>query len=308
MEAVESSGVLDQRAPPRYGHGEEQGVEPRVVEPFADVAPRGEDEPGLVLRDTGELRCHLSTLARGHASLEHHHMVYKRPEAGRQVLQVVLALGEQDRRPPFLDCLDDVVQDQAVPVLVPSQGGVQSLDPLGRIERASDEGRVAHDQSVLERTSGRLTLGVDGEPDRTELHLEDRVEPVPPSRRRREAGQVASLHLGEDPLERDRGDVVALVDDHVAVARHDVVHSPLPDETLEHGDVEPTRRLALARTDLADRFRVEAEEHPELGYPLVEERLPMNEDEGAPATGGDQVGADHGLPDAWRCHEDAGVV
>jgi hypothetical protein len=56
------------------------------------------------------------------------------------------------RRPPFLDCLDDVVQDQAVPVLVPSQGGLQSLDPLGWIERASDEGRLA--QGRLPRGDG----------------------------------------------------------------------------------------------------------------------------------------------------------
>ena len=123
------------------------------------------------------------------------------PEVGSQVLQVVLALGEQDRRPPFLERLDDVVQDQPVPALVPGQRGVQCLDALGGIERASDEGRVAHDQSVLEGTAGRLALGVDGEPDGAELHLEDRVEPVPPSRRRRQAGQVAGLHLGEDPLE-----------------------------------------------------------------------------------------------------------
>jgi hypothetical protein len=114
------------------------------------------------------------------------------------VLQVVLALGEQDRRTPFLDRLGDVVQDKPVPPLVPSQGGVQGLDPLGWIERASDERRVAHDQPVLEGAASRLALGVDGEPDGAELHLEDRVEPVPPSRRRREAGQVASLHLGEE--------------------------------------------------------------------------------------------------------------
>ena len=66
--------------------------------------------------------------------------------------------------------------------------------------------------------------------------------------------------------------------------------------------------LRLPATDLADRLRVEAEEHPELGHPLVEERLPMDEDEGAPPTCGHEVGADDRLPDARRRHEDAGVV
>ena len=102
--------------------------------------------------------------------------------------------------------------------------------------------------------------------------------------------------------------MVALVDDHVAVARDDVVHAPLADEALEHRDVQPTRRLALACTDLADRFRIEAEEHPELGHPLVEQRLPMDQDEGAPPACRHEVGPDHRLADArWR-DEDAGVV
>src|SRR5262249_45228612 len=80
------------------------------------------------------------------------------------------------------------------------------------------------------------------------------------------------------------------------------------DEALEHGDVHPTRRFALARPDLADRLRIEAEEHPELGHPLVEKRLPMDEDERASSTCGHEVDPDHGLPDAWRRHEDASVL
>ena len=82
-------------------------------------------------------------------------------------------------------------------------------------------------------------------------------------------------------------------------------HAP---EALEHGDVQSPRRFALARPDLADSLRVEAEEHPELGHPLVEEWLPMDEDERASSTCGHEVGADDRLPDArWR-HEDAGIV
>ena len=74
----------------------------------------------------------------------------------------------------------------------PASARVQCLDALSGVERAG-EGRVAHDQSVLEGTACRLALGVDSEPDGAELHLEDRVKPVPPSRRRRQAGQVAAF-------------------------------------------------------------------------------------------------------------------
>jgi hypothetical protein len=47
--------------------------------------------------------CRRRTLARRHAALEHHQVVTERPEADRRGLQMVVALGEQDRRPPFLD-------------------------------------------------------------------------------------------------------------------------------------------------------------------------------------------------------------
>src|SRR5262249_61395481 len=109
-------------------------------------------------------------------------------------------------------------------------------------------------------------------------------------------------------VESGRGGGRALVPDPVAVACGDIVPSPLPDEALEHGDVQPTRRFALARPDLADRLRIEAEEHPELGHPLVEERLPMDEDERASSTCGYEVGPDDRLTDARRRHEDAGVM
>ena len=47
----------------------------------------------------------------------------------------------------------------------------------------------------------------------------------------------ARLHLGEDALERHRREVVALVDDHLAVARDQVVDTSLTNETLDHGHV-----------------------------------------------------------------------
>ena len=155
MEAVEPAGVPDQRALPRHGHGEEQGVESRVVEAFADVTPCGEDEPRLVLPDTGELRRHLSPLARvmPPRSTTRCWTNGRRRVArcSRWFLRSVSRIG--DRRSWI--AWDDVVQDQPVPALVPGQGGVQGLNPLGWIERASDERRVARRSTGARRDDER---------------------------------------------------------------------------------------------------------------------------------------------------------
>ncbi len=64
----------------------------------------------------------------------------------------------------------------------------------------------------------------------------------------------------------------------------------------------PVRR-ALPRPDLADILGVDTEEQRELCEPLVEQRLPVHEDERAATTFRDQVRAEHGLADAWRRDE-----
>jgi len=43
-----------------------------------------------------------------------------------------------------------------------------------------------------------------------------------------------------------RDPLPALVDDHVSIRRDNVVDLPLPDQALEHRDVQPSRRDALA--------------------------------------------------------------
>ena len=55
-------------------------------------------------------------------------------------------------------------------------------------------------------------------------------------------------------------------------------------------------------------FSLDAEEHRELGEPLVEELLAVHEDERAPPALRHEVGAEDRLADAGRRDEDAGVV
>jgi len=67
-----------------------------------------------------------------------------------------------------------------------------------------------------------------------------------------------------------RDPLPALVDDHVSIRRDNVVDLPLPDQALEHRDVQPSRRDALASPNLPNCLRIHAEEHRQLGDPLIE--------------------------------------
>src|SRR5439155_18226980 len=80
------------------------------------------------------------------------------------------------------------------------------------------------------------------------------------------------------------------------------------DETLDHRHVQPAVGSVLAGTNLADGFRSEAQEHGQLGNPLIKERLPVDQDACAARSGGDQIGTDDSLADTRRCDQDADVV
>src|SRR5207249_2567380 len=109
---VEAPRVLDERALPRHGHGQEERVQPRVVEPLANVATRRENEALLTVRDGRQLRRRLSSRLGGHATLEYHQVAGEGSQPGPEVLEMVPPLGEEDRSPPFLQGADHIVQDE----------------------------------------------------------------------------------------------------------------------------------------------------------------------------------------------------
>ncbi|HEX4454663.1 MAG TPA: hypothetical protein VH143_27575, partial [Kofleriaceae bacterium] len=92
-------------------------------------------------------------------------------------------------------------------------------------------------------------LRVDREAHRPELHLQDWMVAVASLGRRGQADDVARLGRGDDALVRDRGDVVALVNDDVAVAR-DKLGEVFPSRKgLDHGDVDVAGDALFARAD-----------------------------------------------------------
>ena len=53
LQAVQAAGVLNERSLPRHRQGQEQGVEPRVVEALADVPAGRDEQPFFASRNGG---------------------------------------------------------------------------------------------------------------------------------------------------------------------------------------------------------------------------------------------------------------
>ena len=147
-----------------------------------------------------------------------------------------------------------------------------------------------------------LAFRVDGKANRPELHGKDRVVSVPTVRCGGQADHIAGLDLREHTLERD-----CWYDD-LTIALHNVGDSPLTNKALDHRHVKIPIWLVFTSTDLADLFLFDSEKHGELGSPLVQKRLAMNQHERVPPALRHEVGTQHGLADTGRCDEHADVV
>lgn len=119
---------------------------------------------------------------------------------------------------------------------------------------------------------------------------------------------MARLHLGQDSLEGDGRQMVALINDDMAIVGDEVIYLLLADEALDHGDIESAIELALTPSNPTDALRIEVEEHRQLRHPLLEERFTMNQNQRTAGALCDEVGAEDGLSDPRRADEYAGVM
>lgn len=146
------------------------------------------------------------------------------------------------------------------------------------------------------------------EADWAELHRRDRMMTIPALRRSRQTYDVPGLYLAEHPLELHRGEVMALVNDHLTVRGHETRNGILAHETLDHRDVDAPGLRPFSSGDLPDGFLVEPQKQGELREPLIKERLSVDEDQRAACARGHEVGPNDCLPDSWRRDEHARVV
>src|SRR4029453_9382099 len=92
VEPAEPAGVLDDRPPPRDGQSEEESVQARVVQAFADVATGGEHEPLLVFWDHRETVKSCTALPCSDSTLQHDDVTCEASKVVRQIFQVVPTL------------------------------------------------------------------------------------------------------------------------------------------------------------------------------------------------------------------------
>src|SRR5262249_48642058 len=155
-----------ERPLPGDRQSEEERIQPSVVESLADVSSRCKKEAFPVGRDGVELGTHRAVRLLSHPSLKHDEVAGDADETARKVLEVILALRKEDRGPSLLESTHDVVEDHSVSRFVARKGSVEILDGSLGVDCSGTKHCLADDESVFERTSSRLRLGVHLETDR----------------------------------------------------------------------------------------------------------------------------------------------
>ena len=100
---------------------------------------------------------------------------------------------------------------------------------------------------MVEGPSRCLLLGIDAMTDRAALHEDDRVVAVLPRHRRRQAEHVSGLGLPRDGFEAHGGEVMAFVDDNMAVIGDQIGDDTLPNQALHKGDIDDSRSASSFR-------------------------------------------------------------
>ena len=100
---------------------------------------------------------------------------------------MIPALGQDDGAASFVECGDDVVQNEPITCCVDGERSVGALDPpVNRGIRVLKH-CLSYDEPMIERSASRMASRIHLKPDRSELHLEYGVMAVASQRRGRQA-------------------------------------------------------------------------------------------------------------------------
>ena len=161
---------------------------------------------------------------------------------------------------------------------------------------------------MFERACLCHCAGAHAEPSRATLHIDDRMVTVFSRRRRSKTNDILSLHLLHNLLESERRDMVALVDDHMAILGDKVLHFLFPVQALNDCNIHPSSPVRLPATDLPNRFRWQIQEHYQPLMPLIEQLLPVNHNQRIDLAIRDQPGRNGGLSESRWSAKDSFVM
>ena len=302
-QTVQPARVLRDSAAPRHGKRQEQRVQARIVEALADVPTSGKDDARLIARNGSELLGNgpLPLLARPRAQDDK--MTHIGGQQLCKALKMICSFREHERRAAALHGLGHVVADAAVAQLVIDQFPNQrlELDPRVRFGAAARlEGRRPHENPVLERPGHCLRLRVHAVAHRPALHENNGMVAVLAFHGRRQPDDEPRFGPTRHLLEALGRQMMALVDDELAIVGDLVGNHALVDQALNEGDVDPPVRPSSSAADAADRAGRQTEESRQPFDPLVEQLLPVHQHQRAYAAMCDEPGRDHGLAEGSR--------
>ena len=177
---VQSSHILSQRPLPGNRHRQEERIEARVIKPLPDAASCRHDEALRLLRH-GQCRVRLLPLGRRLATVQDRDILDESGKAFLQIEKVIFAFGQDDRRSPAFESLEDVVEDEVVACVIPRERGID-LRHRRAFRRGYGDGQLEARRPISNPMTnaalGGLSAGVELMADRTALHEDDRVMPV----------------------------------------------------------------------------------------------------------------------------------
>ena len=172
---------------------------------------------------------------------KHDHVIERATvELVLEAVEMLVAFREHQRRAAVATASMTSSTDAPIPRLVVDQLLIErlKLDALVRIGRPVRlERRRLNEDEVLERARRRLCASVHAMPNRAALHEDDRMMAVLAGDGRRQSNDESGLRLPGHLLEAVRRQMMALVDDHMAVFGDAIIHDALADQTLNDADV-----------------------------------------------------------------------
>ena len=140
------------------------------------------------------------------------------------------------------------------------------------------------------------------------MHEDDGVVAILPCHGRGQAEHIFRLGGASHGLKADGGQVVTFVNNELPVSGHDVGHLALPDQALDGRNIDETRRPLLSTADDPNTICLDVEEGAQPRHPLIQQLLPMHQDQRIGVSLGYQSASDDGLAECRRGCEHASVV
>src|SRR5262245_39865121 len=182
-------------------------------------------------------------------------MLNPRRELVFESVEVLISLCQNQWRAPISNGVENVLTDSPSARLVVDQPLTERLkfDALVRIRLPRRlEGCRLNQDEVFERPRSGLCARIYLMSNRATLHEDDRMVTVLACDGRRQADDESCFGLACDLFETVRRQMVALVDDHMAVLGHSVIDDALSDETLNYADVDVSSRATPTTSDSTD--------------------------------------------------------